>query len=525
MNNKKARKLERQRTVAPSQFYDLGLSPNYIVMIAMLFARLYQISSWVVLIMSSVHRYMPQTSKIRQFTPYINFRTVMPPSARWSQFENGHGSRHIDDDAPFSLWVAQKGIFRKTTAEENRWILDQYQSPEFYSRADRIFIYTPNPPTPVPLTLGCVPVVFLPVHDMTAHFDEMPWPKPVCFNPNVPDPMGFRIGKWALPTQAQWETVATFLCSKFPIKTITFIDCYLQVEIETDGRTYLTSGLPGYVAGKTTVYYQQEAPLWPSFKRTRMDRMSDPSLVNEKLRPQDTTSYLALGSMCPGTRITGLMVDPKNPKSRLASASSTAGMVVHHTTTGERRLIVSLQAFAQSMKGGLYEVFHPSQYGEEIGTIETFNRWMDIAFVRLRESVKFNNKTYFEAHPPKKILRYRELRAGMWFAADSMSTGLMSLMLEGLKSQPLAREPPDGSQNFRGWSHEGVYHTIGPVGGACSRGAAGAPIVSDDPSGSGGVAGFFKAYEGGRVFAPILDPLLAGGVSEAVCRCIIPGCR
>jgi hypothetical protein len=475
-------------------------------MIAMLLARLHQI--YLVLIMSSIGRCMPQTSKIREFTPYINFRSFPFPSGRWSQFKNGHGSRHMDDDAPFNLWIAKKKIFREATPEENDWILAQYQAHGLYSRIDRIFVYTPNPPTPVPLTLGCVPVVFLPVHDMKAHYDEMPWPKPLHLDPHVPDPMGFRIGKWALPTEVQWEMVATFLCSIVPVKTITFLGSYLHVEIDTGDLIYLTSSLPRYVAGKCVMYHLQAKPLWPNFKRTRMDRTTDPTHVNEKLRPQDTTNYLARGCLGPGTRISGPMVDCKKHV-HSSVASSTAGVLVRQTKSGEQRLVVSFQGFAQSVKVGLNKVVHPSQHGDEIGTIARFNVGMDIALVNLNESVKFSNQCYFEAQPPKILLPYQELRAGIWFSADSMSSGPMLLMLEGLKSIPLAKKRREGYQTFRSWSHEGVYHTIGPVGGACKGGAAGAPIVSDDPSGSGGVAGFFKAYEGGRVFASILDPLLA----------------
>ncbi len=411
----------------------------------------------------------------------------------------------MDDDAPFSLWDARRESFRFGTPWEDRWMIQRYHAIAIYSRLDRIFIYTAKPPIPVPLTVGCVPVSFLPPENTSAHYDEWPWPNDshlICRH--GPEPMVFRLPMWALPTVAEWEGIVQYLNFTVNLKALTFLAGHLYVELVPDDRIYEANYLPIFVAGKMTFYTRQPEPLWRDFRRPVMDRECDPTQRTEgQLPPQDRTNYLARGCLGPGARL-----DPGAPLAEPfhEPGPSTAGLLLRHSS-GSQRLVGALSKFNVTRDS----VYHPVAEGEDIGTVVSAEYWNNMAYMKLNPGIKFSNQPYFDASPPKKLLRYGDLAAGMWFTADTMSTGLISLMLEGLHSRCLV----DKSHGFGDWQHDGVYHTVGPASGPVAEGAAGAPIVCDDPAGGGGVAGFIRGFQGGRIFAPILDTVIDQGWSVA----------
>ena len=94
---------------------------------------------------------------------------------------------------------------------------------------------------------------------------------------------------------------------------------------------------------------------------------------------------------------------------------------------GHQRLTVSNHSFLHGK-----EVFHPSNSATQIGEIT--ERWehLDIALAELNPSIHFTNNTYFEARVPRRLLRSQEIPDDAFFAADSMSTGIVFLQAQGL---------------------------------------------------------------------------------------------
>jgi hypothetical protein len=75
---------------------------------------------------------------------------------------SGFGARHINDHAPFSLWNEEKQDFRTPTAQERRFIAKTYNVERLELHDYLMVIETSNPPKPVPLTVACIPAIFVP---------------------------------------------------------------------------------------------------------------------------------------------------------------------------------------------------------------------------------------------------------------------------------------------------------------------------------------------------------------------------
>lgn len=96
---------------------------------------------------------------LRCLTPYAAF----PRRDQRAWEENaGYGSRHVMDTAPFTLWDMEKGDFRMPTSLEDTWIRKTYSASSVTYNWPELIIETSNPPSPVPLTVACVTVIFLP---------------------------------------------------------------------------------------------------------------------------------------------------------------------------------------------------------------------------------------------------------------------------------------------------------------------------------------------------------------------------
>lgn len=482
-----------------------------------------------------VTRCAPVVNRIRLSTPYVNFNSRPSPAdcdqpdlsissskkqishlsdleikdkfttSTWACYCHGFGSRHGDDLAPFSLWDPIKEEFRYPTEDEGNWISKTYNATCWETAWPKLRIFTKTPPSPVPLTVGCVAANFLPPLD---HFldtvedsDSITTPY---VNPRGTDPLRpLQIPRWRLPTASQWEMVANCVCSLVNVAVITFYGGILHVEIPQDGREYLARSLPPRIGGMTAFYHHQSKSYWGNLESQTIERVIDPLRECESGPREDTTDYLSQGQFGPGVRVESSVATDVGPYATLSRAT-TAGVLLRNTS-GLERVTVACHGFREANA-----VYHPTNSQHCIGEVHERIQAYDWGLVKLAPSAAFTNKSYFQAQPPKRLLQYHELQHGEWCAADGMSTGIIFLMVNGIRSMP----PPNPTGHrekihFADWNHETAFESIGPTGGKVKEGLFGAPIVHDDEG--GGVAGFFHLSNGRQSFSPILDNLINRG--------------
>lgn len=168
------------------------------------------------------------------------------------------------------------------------------------------------------------------------------------------------------------------------------------------------------------------------------------------------------------------------------------------------------------------EVYHPqAPSGEMIGVIKERYDAQDIALVDLHPSIRFTNSSYFDAIPPRRLLTREDTRntRGHWYLADSMSTGCVAMMQEGIIHKLPSRPSGHFEIPYTKWQRETsiyskLYAMIGATGGDAdvADGLCGAPIVEESAN-SQGIAGFFQLEDGQHYIAPCLDQLVADGWS------------
>lgn len=176
----------------------------------------------------AVRRSFPEITNLRQRTAYVNFPSPLTPSCTdaassavpaevrferkaWETIEEGFGSRHLCDSAPFTLWDQEKQYFRYPTPVEKSWIFGRYRATAIFVCWPVIVIETAEPPSPLPLTVGCVAAVFVPAPGDTDPIEAV---SPLLYatnyielttnyaSPRVPDPVSsFRLKAWTYPTR------------------------------------------------------------------------------------------------------------------------------------------------------------------------------------------------------------------------------------------------------------------------------------------------------------------------------------
>lgn len=478
----------------------------------------------------STPRRSSQVQELRHQTAYVNFpspltRThgseAMVPSPifqrkAWTKIEEGFGSRHLEDTAPFSLWDQERREFRGPTDIEKSWIFRRYHATAIHLDWPMVIIETEYPPSPLPITVGCVAALFVPPPNPSTGETSSPrflssqyLPSSFEVNtsfasPRVLDPIvTYKLESWKIPTRKQQEHVLEVLSPMMDIKRLNFVWPYIIVELYMNDRVYATHSLPGRVAGCTTIYHRSELTYWQGMEQRPRERLIDP-----RLGIQDTTNYLeeSSRSLTPGVRVSSAPLTTES--SAIKSRSTTAGVVLRNPE-GQVRLTVANHGFLESD-----EVFHPTTHDFRIGQIR--ERWpaQDVALVQLDPSISFRNLHYFEAQTPLRLLRSEELersKTGKWFSVDGMSTGLLFLFLRGISLYQAPRPSPNPNQiDFSKWTTEHVFRLIGPAGGSAKDGICGAAIVEDDPE-MGGVAGFFQLANDEICLSPVLDELMDEG--------------
>lgn len=420
------------------------------------------------------------------------------PPCRWMN-PSGWGARHVNDTAPFSLWDDKTQKFRYPTKTEYEWVGATYGPVYVLCQFPLIIITTENPPVPVPLTLGCVAVVFCPP-GLEPKFLAGNSP---CLNPRLIDPCAsVRWPLWGLPTKMQMVEVVEALCAIANVRSVWFLPPLIVVELNSeDDQKYPPYSLPGIVAGVSTTYHDDQSPFFEHMKLRGRERLMNPRLClpNPMIgpAPQDGTDYLhepEWGFLSPGMRIsTG---DPEGLVS-----STTLGLLLRKG--GLERFTVANHGFLQER-----DIFHPDVYGTKIGEVMERYPELDIAMAKLNPSHTFVNESYFQGEPPKRLVTSDEIGAGSFCEAEGMSTGLVTLMQRGRGMEAPVRPIGHPKVPVTKWSLYNVSQIFGASSPELIDGLCGAPMVGVN---TGNIAGFFHLAAGDFAISAALDDLVAEG--------------
>lgn len=457
----------------------------------------------------------------RAGAPFVNFPSppthhahLAPRIRMWQDNAtgNGWGVRHIADRAPFNLWLEEVHEFRFPSKEEKQWISQTYSAQAIGHFGNFFVVETAIPPSPLPLTTGGMPTMFVPIRKpgellydpFTLHHNQ------VYASPRIEDPIKtFKLSHWIDPSKEQMKEISFALSQLASVKRITYVWKFTIVELEVDGRTYENRSLPDVVAGCTTLYHHSSEPYWRGMSQRRWI-VPDPTMD-----VQDDSNYLSVGSqqLCPGVRLSSPYYDTNGQPQ--ASMSTTAGVLLRNGPSV--RMTCALHGWPNSN-----EVYHPeARNGQLIGMITERYDAHDIGLINLHPSIRFTNSTYFDAIPPRRLLTSEDTRntRGSWYVADGMSTGCVAMIQAGIIDELPPRPPGHVETSFAQWQEETsvyskLYAMIGATGGAAdvADGLRGAPIVEDSAE-SQGVGGFVQYQDGNYCIAPCLDQLVADGWS------------
>ncbi|KAG9237870.1 hypothetical protein BJ875DRAFT_516761 [Amylocarpus encephaloides] len=384
-----------------------------------------------------------------------------PEPKRWEN-PGGWGAGHMNDKAPFNLWDAQERQYRSLTRDELQWIRTNFGDGEIATSGWFMYIETANPPRPVPLTFGGMPVMFTGIRELVLEpIPSFPFP-----NPRVPDPCPTI--HWPVMTFPTLEQNVALLTALQPIanaRAIFYMPHWTIIELEYgDGRVYEPKSLPGTVGGRTTLYHHAEAPL-----------ECGPGSQNEGVNAT-TSAGIKLRHFDGQEVFTGSQNEGVN-------ATTSAGIKLRHFD-GQEVLTVAHHGFLISK-----EVYHPYVGEDKIGDVIDTRPELDIALVKLTSTAgrKFTNACYFQAETPRMLLEGLKIESGTWSEVDGMSSGLVSLLTYGkhyFKPKWPAGHPVI---EFREWRADSVNIMFGAVNNPICEGMCGAPIVQCE---TGGVGGF-----------------------------------
>ena len=271
-----------------------------------------------------------------------------------------------------------------------------------------IYIETDQPPEPVPLTLGCMPVLFVGIGDV---------PK-IQRQPRVKDPCP-QIGRPKLnnPRKLQKTAVLTCLAEIVNPKAIYFLPSMMVVELTlNNGRNYEPQSLPGIVACRTTLCHHSKTPFLNSMKSLHREWRLDPAkweFPELGPLPQDCTNYLLEppSLLNPGVRLSSGR-GAKGTGYENTSQATSAGVRLRNSKTSQDVVTVAYHGFLF-----LNEVYQPTEEddGVRIGDVIDSRPELDVAFMRLTRSEfhKFTNSVYFQAEKSIRLVLEDEIAQGL----------------------------------------------------------------------------------------------------------------
>ena len=172
--------------------------------------------------------FIPSPSKTQsqsqaQLQRPLHFKTQTP----------GFGSRHVNDNAPFSLWDCESATFRESRPRELEWMFTIYNARWIDVDLPDIIIRTDRHPTEIPVTVGGALVRFIP-EDM--------------FLPNIPagslrpypstqrdDLLSSSLPLHSIPSHQQCHEIIRLLELEVGIRAIYFLPPQIIAELDMAG--------------------------------------------------------------------------------------------------------------------------------------------------------------------------------------------------------------------------------------------------------------------------------------------------
>lgn len=157
-----------------------------------------------------------------------------PDKPEWSG-PRGFGAHHINDDIPFTFWDEEVGDYRAPTVQEKRYLLDRFHAESLEFSDWILIVETIQPPSPVPLTVGSLPAIFLPLGTKRKPIlADTPYP-----NPTVPDLSPVKLRRMVHSTMDEIVVITEALQSVANVHEVNFFPSSILVQLEVeDVRVY-----------------------------------------------------------------------------------------------------------------------------------------------------------------------------------------------------------------------------------------------------------------------------------------------
>lgn len=145
-----------------------------------------------------------------------------------------------------------------------------------------IVVRTDVLPSPLPLTVGCCAVSFLP----TASEEDQPLtdPRPLQRTTDyiairgVPDPLSFQLRKWTRPSSDELRSIVETICQICNPRFLAALCPYIIVElVHDDDKVYATSSLPRKIAGFSSVYHHDAQSVFENTQLMGKERLITPN--------------------------------------------------------------------------------------------------------------------------------------------------------------------------------------------------------------------------------------------------------
>ena len=379
---------------------------------------------------------------------------------------SGFGSRHVLDDAPFSLWDDIIDEFREPTPDEISRICEKYQAFAVDVDLPDLIIRTSHPPSHIPLTVACALARFVP---QDLHLPSLPYGSLRPYSTTKRDDiLSYALPKFAIPSHQQSMEVISILSPEVDIRAIHFLPPQIIVEIDTtSGRTYKRKSLPARAGGLPILYHESREEYCRGLSQKAYEKLITPTDM-----VIDDSNYLDndLHELSPG-----VCLSSADGATTSQWRNTSAGVLVQNGAT--RLMTAADHGFPTSG-----EVYHPSPSGRRIGHIIQRFPERDIALAQLDPSIPFSNSRYFAAPAPSRLICIEEIKAGDWFAVEGISTGRVDLCARGRSwYHPLLRNSSCSAPvAYEDWRIESVFSVFGMVGGKAKDGMGGAPVVDGD---------------------------------------------